>query len=212
MPPLQFAPGVARVTCVGSYTSGSPGWANVFHVRKLGGAQAPYTQADIDLVAQGFFAAYGTNIMPSVGNGASLTSATAIDIGSDVGVTGVVSGTTVGSAVPPFLSQGNSMCISWTQGSHFRGGHPRTYTPLHTTAQTLNTREWTAGAAAGLRTGALNFRTAVNAIATSTGVELVLLRRIRNQAVLIPPLTFPITSANVDLRIDTQRRRLGPDV
>lgn len=211
MPPLAFVSGTARVVVQGTYASDNRQWVNIFHVRRSPFGSA-LSQAEVDAIASGVSSAYRVRFIPSIANGATLQRVEATDLTSDLGLVGVDSTQAVGQAVPPFLSQGTSMVISWKQASHYRGGHPRTYLPLHTAAQAATSSRWSSGAAAAVDAAADLFITDVAAIPVTGTAALVLVRRVKNKVTLVTPEVHNITVGTVDLRLDTQRRRLGPDI
>jgi len=109
--------------------------------------------------------------------------------------------------------------VSWKVSYRWRGGHPRTYWPAGSTNSVANARSWTVPAMQAFETANSGYLGAVNAISVG-GISghAVCVRRwntpVRGEPPVEydPPLVLDITSLDVDSRIDTQRRRLGPDV
>jgi hypothetical protein len=134
------------------------------------------------------------------------------NLSSDTGATTVLAlGGTPGT---PALTSPNSLacCVTWKIDRHYRGGHPRSYIGPVSNAFMENQTTFTSAFVGTMLTSANAFRTAVNSIAISGGsAELVAVHRVRSGAQLAVPLISPITTAAVDSRVDTMRRRLGRD-
>lgn len=213
MPPLLPVPGVARVVCNGISSITGNVWINVFHVGRVspGGA---FLQTDVDAIAAAVRGGWAAQFAPLQASSITLTEVQATDLTNSFGLVGTASGSTLGGIGTGFMPPQCAIGISWSQSQHYRGGHPRTYLPAPVNAQlqASGSNLLSPAAATSYDTAAENFRTAVSAAATFTPVQLVLVRRIGNKAVLDPPLVNPILGSTVDRRLDTQRRRLGPDI
>lgn len=216
MPALEPVEGVARVSFRGSF--GASTWANILHVAKLDGtgniALGAFTQAQINALASLMRARWAARFAPQVNASVLLTSTEAVDLTDITGVVGLdatnVAGTLAGTQVPAQVS----CCVSWREALHYRGGHPRTYLPPATTSQLTSGTLWTSVYQAAVETAMNAFLADLDADTTvdANGCALVAVHRTRNHATLQPPDVRLISSAVVDNRIDTQRRRLGPDV
>lgn len=207
MPALRPVFGVSRVSFRG--TSHGAAIVNVFHVLSSAGA---LTTSTITTLAQGVRSAYEVNMVTQLNGNYSADNVFAVDLSTEDGAeVSLPLGGTPG-VVSQLMPQSAACCITWKIGRHYRGGHPRTYLgPLPGTAIETPT-SLTSTYAATTQTKANNFLTAVNAITVGGGsCQLVAVHRWRNKEELATPLISPITSAVVDTRIDTMRRRLGPD-
>jgi hypothetical protein len=121
-----------------------------------------------------------------------------------------LSGSHTGSGSPANAAA----CITWLITIGYRGGHPRSYVPGIAAVDTLTVATFTGTFASSLAAGAATFRTSTNGYSTSpfSSVTLGTLSFVRNKLWRTPPVFVPYSGAIVDARIDTQRRRLGPDV
>jgi hypothetical protein len=210
MPAQLPVPGVARVTVTGT-ASGIP-VVNVFHVRKTGGAVTPYTDAALDAIANLVGASWDSRIASFLNVAYTAGSTQSVDLGSDISHVGFRANTGNGISSGPHVPQSLCCCVSWKIARHYRGGHPRTYLgPLGDSAIQNNT-SLSAGTVTTMGTAASNFRSDINSSSPDgTAIELCAVHRWRNSVKLTPPQTSPILSVSVDNRLDTQRRRLGPD-
>jgi hypothetical protein len=207
MPALLPVQGVAR--CVVRGTANGQSCVNVFHVRN--GVSA-HTASSIQSLAVQIAALYGTHFRPLLNNVWSGDEVTCTDLTSQFGETGVASlpgaGAVTGSTVP----QSVACCISWRIGRHYRGGHPRTYLGPPGSAALENNVSFTSTYVSSVSAAAGNFRSGVNTLVIDGQAQtLVSVHRTQNLAQLNPPQTSNITAGVVDSRIDTMRRRLGPD-
>lgn len=216
MPPLEPVAGVARVVYSGSL--GATNWANILHIQKFSvnppilGTDA-FTQDQIDDLADVMQALWVSRFRALVSTGCTLTSTTATDLSSDTGVVGADLTNSAG-LISGSIPANCSCCVSWRAAEHYRGGHPRTYLPPPSSSQTVSSNLWTTAYQSQVETAMNAFLADLEADTTVTanGLALVSLHRTRNYATLLPPITRVITSALVDQRIDSQRRRLGPDL
>lgn len=104
--------------------------------------------------------------------------------------------------------------ISWSVTVGYRGGHPRSYIPGLVIPDTATVQTLSSIFASSLAAGANTYRTSVNGYTTApfTSVELGTVSFVRAKAWRTPPVFIPFGSAHVDVRIDTLRNRLGPDL
>lgn len=212
MPALEPVPGVARVVISG--TCAGQTIINVFHVQKGPSSGVPFSQADVDTLATGMDTAYKNNFANKMNSGYSGDLVEVTDLSSATSAVGSTANTGTGSGAGTTVPNSVASCISWRISRHYRGGHPRTYLgPPPATAiegPTSFTPTWVTG----LATSANAFRTAVNAIVLPSGAVnaiLVTVHRYQNKIKLTPPQVSGIVSGSADSRIDTMRRRLGPD-
>lgn len=202
-------PRTAKVIVSG--TNGPTKWANVFHVGYLTDF---LDGTEVQALADQFYTAYANNVKPVMCSGSAIMQCTAQDISTNTGPVKDHIATTLGSNVAGPGPAQVSACITWHVATHYKGGHPRTYLPAIPYTATSDGRSWGSSYQALLNTAASSLFTAVNAINVGAAgvVTLVAVHRVRNKVVLNPPTTEPIVSVEVDTRIDTQRRRIGPDV
>lgn len=202
-------PKTAKVIVSG--TNGPTRWANVFHV----GYSTDFLDAgEVQALADQFYTAYANAVKPVMASGSSILQATAQDISTNTGPIKDHIATTGGTNVAGTGPAQIAACITWHVATHYRGGHPRTYLPAVPYTATSDGRSWSSSYQALLNTAASGLFTAINAINVGAAgvVTLVAVHRVRNKVALAPPETEPIISVEVDSRIDTQRRRVGPDV
>ena len=119
-------------------------------------------------------------------------------------------GAVTGDPCPPQVA----VCAGWTIGAHYRGGHPRTYFPGVSVSQLA-----TPGGA-HLSTAATSlWATAAGAMLTEFNLHgphastftLGCIAGSRHGAQLTPPVFYPYLAAVVHNRLDSQRRRSGPE-
>jgi hypothetical protein len=209
MAALPPVPNVLRIRLAGLYDGGP--WNAIQHWHYTG--SAPNSTA-VSAVCQGFETAWDDFIGPTCHTSVSLEAVEGWDLTSPSGANGIAqSGATgdliTGSQLP------RSVCavVSWKVNFRWRGGHPRTYWPSGTTTSTQNGNSWTTTALNQFATGNQSYLNSVNSIVASglTG-KLCCVRYVADKQLLANPLVLDIVGLDVDSRIDTQRRRLGPDV
>ena len=207
MPAQAAVPGVAR--CAVRGTASGAAIVNVFHVKWSGGAMST---ADVTYIANLVKTAYETNIAPRLNGTWSGDSVRAVDLIGLFGAEATVplAGTPGSSSLN--VPQSACACITWKIARHYRGGHPRTYVgPLHT-SHIESPTSLASTYMASLLTSARAFRTAINTGTTAGNtMRLVSVHRTLNGVQLSVPDVVDIDDAAVDSRIDSQRRRLGPD-
>lgn len=122
----------------------------------------------------------------------------------------------VGGVSGLMLPANVSLGISWPIAAHYRGGHPRTYLCGIPASAMLNSRQWDPDVRAAFASAAGAFHTALEALTPGGGITTVehgIISFVNAGAWRTPPVFRRIRDgAVVDSRIDTQRRRLGPDV
>lgn len=209
MPALQPVVSVAR--CVLSGLADGQNIVNVFHVQKL--TVGPiFTQAEIDGLANSLGSIMTTRLGPLLATAYSFKQLVCTDLSTNVGVVGVktLSGAATGGT--PSSANSTCACISWKIPRHYRGGHPRTYVgPIASIAVTSGT-SLSSSYVTSLGTAATNIIADINGIVgTGSPFRMVCVHRYQNGVTLTPPQTTEVGSAQVDTRIDNQRRRLGKD-
>jgi hypothetical protein len=189
-------------------------WANIFWVRN-GGAIVP-SGSDMDslgnLVGDQYSSAFGGLI----NNQAAID---AVDV-TYYGLAGLQIGnkhveahafTMAGTIVPAQVAQ----CIGWTVQQRYRGGHPRTYLPTPAQPAFTDAQTFAGGHVTSLRNAANSFHAAINAFSVGalTDLHLGTVSFQLHKDWRDPPVFRDYTpgAAVVDSRIDTQRRRVGPD-
>jgi hypothetical protein len=209
---LEFVEGCARLAVVGTYRNTN--WANIFHWKRFD--DNGFEQAEIDQLVTEFRTFYVSALMARVSNQVNMTSVTGTDLTNILGVVGIDNTPAVGVLNTVAVHPGSvAMVISWKIARHYRGGHPRTYLTGQPHGAEIDGKSWSPAHTAAGAAAASNFLISVNGIelgAGEVGGELVCVHRQLGGAKLIPPVTSPIVNAVVDNRIDSQRRRLGPDV
>lgn len=210
MPALVPVRGVAR--CAFRGTAAGVNIVNVIHMQKDPVAVGGYSQAEIDALSNSMASIWVTRILPLLSAAYVASEVVCTDLTSNLGVVG--SKTMAGSGTHGASSSPNSVacCAGWKIPRHYRGGHPRIYLgPLSTTANSSGTTlspTYTALVTTNLNSMLADF----NAIAAAGApYKMIVLHRLRAGVVLNPvEFSFP-TGAVCDNRIDSQRRRLGPD-
>lgn len=205
-PPRPFVPGVIRCVVHGTY--GGP-YNNIFH---LACNSAPgISVTDLSTLATRLGNAYKANLLSVLASSCGIVSVDAQDIGSNVG--NFVNVPVAGSGGD--ITSGNdannvACCVSWHQPLHYRGGHPRTYLPGIRPTMRADTKTFTTAFQSALQAGANNFIAAL-LIVTGVTSSLVMVRYPYDKATNTwgTPSIQPIGSATVNLRVDSQRRRLG---
>lgn len=219
MPALKPSVGTARVVFNGVCATRPV--INVMHW-SLDADSEGLNQAQIDSLAAGMRAAYVASFIPLVTNEYVLGDVVATDLTSDTGGVGVATGSTAGSAAGTSYPNNVALCVTWKIARHYRGGHPRTYFAAIPTSASDTRTSWVSSKITSWNAAAASFLTAVNALIPADPGRLIALHRYRGHTFhpvthqkiptqLETPLKSSITAGAADTRIDTQRRRLGPD-
>lgn len=216
MPPLKPVEGVARGVFSGSL-QGVP-VVNIFHVASV--PQARWNLAAVQALATYARAQFVTRFLTAqVSASYTLGEVTFTDLTDEMGFVGTASGNTPGGGGTSSQPANVALTISWQIARHYRGGHPRTYFGgLNSTAH-LNANRWQASVVTAWEAAANAFLTDIGTHSfAGTSGALCCVHRVRTvgdppvRTILDPPLVDVITSASVDSRIDSQRRRLGADL
>lgn len=173
------------------------------------------TAADLAAAAAFIGNAYGSNIIAHMHNSVTHahTKLSWYGVGEDI-VEGEASFALSGSGVGTCCPANVCLAISWHVAIGYRGGHPRTYVP----GVPINSTDFVSLVggtfASTLAAGGNTFRTNVNGHTETsiTSITLGTVSFVRNKNWRTPPVFVPFVNATVDLRLDSQRRRLGPDL
>lgn len=207
MPALPFTNQVFKVRMLG--VAQGQNIDNVLHASYGGG---PALVSDCNNVATLFASSWNTYMCPYLHTSYSLTSVVVQDLTSATAAQGSWSGSHAGtdaSAVAPL-----SVCavISWTIARRYRGGKPRTYLgPVASNTSTAGKLIPT-GQATSIASSAETFRTTIDAYVggTLTALDLGCVSYYTGKVLRAAGLFEGFTSGtNVDLRLGSQRRRLG---
>ena len=202
-----------RVVYAGSYFGCQ--WMNVMWGFATG--SGTITQADLQTLSSDLATVYGDNFMPLLASTCLLnfTEVTLYSSGDDARdaftSTAVAGGITANDELPAQVSA----CISWNIAPHYRGGHPRTYLCGHKSGQRASSVSWTGSYITALINAAVAFHEDFEAIGPiGDGIETIehgAVSFVLDKEWRDPPVFRRILTGRVDSRIDTQRRRLGPD-
>ncbi len=195
------------------HLAGTP-WANVFWIRNGGPGQV--SAADLNALCAAVFGAYVTHFGSRISTFVTIEHASCLYYeGSGVQIGGDHVGASAGTMAGTTLSAQVCTCISWLVQQRYKGGHPRTYLPMPSAAALADANTFIAAHVQAVKSGADSFAGDINGF-TIGGlsdlhigtVSFVLAKAWRN-----PPVfrDYIPASAQVDDRIDTQRRRLGAD-
>ena len=213
MPPQEPVQGVAKLIYNGA--SGGVQVANVMHWAK--DSRTAFTQGEIGALATAARSNFVQHFIPHIHPDYALGSVDAIDLTSEVGVVAAVGGSTPGTAAGARLPSSAAVCITWKISRRYRGGHPRTYlAPPGDVVLTASPNTWDPDFVTAIEGAALAFRNALNTTVGGAPGELVCVHRYRTNSegireILKPPLVDVYVDSSVDTRVDSQRRRLGPD-
>lgn len=200
-----------KVVFAGSY--GEAVWNNVMWLFLTGSGEI--TSSDVQALSDAMSSAYG-NAFQAVTNELWLFEQTQVTLygpGDDT-VDGYsasgVAGLHTGDSTPANIA----VCISWRIAPHYRGGHPRTYlcgVPNDITGATSFAGSYLVevqNAAGSFHNDVEDTGPIGDSIET---VEHGVVSFVTDKEWRTPPIFRRIFSVGVDSRIDTQRRRLGPD-
>lgn len=210
MTSLPDATGILRLAYSGTY--GGAKWANIFHARMTGGS---LSGTDATALCTSLSTAWDTNLKAIHGTGVALTNVGLIDLTTTSSAQAQVSVNVAGTdgtvaAMPANIALVGSLKIS----RRYRGGHPRMYLTGQATGHTSTNVNWAGTWITTAGTALTNWRTAVNAITTTSSGLLTLgsLSYYSGNALRASPFFDVCTGMVVHSRIDTQRRRLGKEL
>lgn len=191
-------------------------WANIIHLQYTGTRPSDST---LNALATQVGAAWASSLAAQVANNTSITLITCTDLSDISGAQGSSNQSVPGSGLSTNpLPVSVAACITWKTAARWRGGHPRNYLPGMVGANVTNGTSWTGTYRSALQTAAGTFHTNLNAMTVGGNTWVhVCLRRHQTlvdgtHSILNPAVPIPIITTLVDSRIDSQRRRLGPDV
>ena len=193
---------------------GTSPWTNVFWLRNGGGVTP--SEADFIQVVNLLLSKYMATLLSLQHTSSQTTAATGLYYGADRILYGVeVANTGFGQHAATAEPASVAACIGWRVNQHYRGGHPRTYIGGMSSQAIANPRGLDPAWVSTAVTNANNFHSQVNAISvgnfidTHLGVVSFVLRDAWRSPTIFRD--FIPGAAHCDQRIDTQRRRLGPD-
>jgi len=201
-----------RLVFSGHY-GGAP-WANVMWLYLTGSGEI--TSADLDDLADGCYQQYRDYLLINQHEFSELQD-TKVTLYSDGDAfNGNKSSSDTGSASRGDPLPSNvALCISWRIAPSYRGGHPRTYISGIPEGGTASVNSFEATYLTSWIARAEQFHVNVESLGPiGDGIETVehgIVSFVRDGEWRTPPVFYRINGWAVDGRIDTQRRRLGPD-
>ncbi len=221
---LPDAANCVKVSLLG--TNNGALWVNTMHFQGEAPFGAVVTNAALSTFCDSIATAWGTSIAPLCNPLVLLTDVNAIDLTTRTSntfyshLTTPTPGTRTGTALPTSAA----VCISWHVNRRYRGGHGRIYTPAGNIADITSGRTLAGAFQTTANSSASAFYTTLNGLSLGgVAVNLIVLsyyesapdpsRPGHNMSVLrATPVPFPVSSAKVRTRLDTQRRRLGKEL
>jgi len=195
--------------------AGTAQWTNVLWLYLTGSGEITHTT--LIALANGIYGQWGGTILDAMSTSATISRVQVVlwDGGEEFSAysTSASAAGNVGGTMAP---ANVAACISWPISFHYRGGHPRTYIAGVPNSAIATSQRFDATWRASLETKARAFHTAVEALTPGGGIATVehgIMSFVTDKEWRTPPVFRRITGdAQVDSRIDTQRRRLGPDL
>jgi len=190
-------------------------WNNVMWLFLTGSGEI--TIPELNDLAAACSAAYSDNFLVWLNENLSLDRTQVVlysagDAFEGLAAEGGTGGHSTGVANPANVAA----CLSWQIAPVYRGGHPRTYLCGLSSDQQDGVTTFAGGLVSALSSAAEAFHSDIEAISgISDGIATVehgIVSFVRSKAWRTPPVFYRIVGATVDARIDTQRRRLGPDI
>jgi len=206
MPPLAQDPaGFTRVRY--KWATGDTGFGCGHDMLVTGGP----VQGDVDRLANDVATAWEPNMMANISSDITLET---IEVWYSDGTTYIVGTKHVngpGTNSAGLCPLNSSIVASLLTDEHYRGGHGRTYLPAPPKNKLLTDRSWDPAYQANVATGWAAYLEALNAITDSAFPTVTpgVIHRIRGGAELHPHRFAPYTGSRVQLRVCSQRRRLG---
>lgn len=195
-----------------SGTYGNTTWANIPWFYATGSGEV--THADLFDFAQYAISAWSGLVQPMHENvtlercDATLYESTEGDIIATA--TGAYPGTTETGAQAANVAA----CVSWLLAHSYRGGHPRSYLPGVIEANLADFSSFTGEFTDELNGHAADVHASLEGYPGGGGIETIEHGVVSFQTAgdwRTPPIFKRIVGSAVDTRVDTQRRRLGPD-
>lgn len=210
MAALRPVTGVAR--CVFTGTANGQQVVNVFHVQNGGDFGVQYSQTGISALASQLATLYASHFRPHLNSSWSGDQVLCQDLTSITSAFAVAALAGNGAVTGATTPQNAACCVTWKIARRYRGGHPRTYLGPLGAASLENNTSFTSAFQTSVASAANLFLTGVNAIvADGKPQTLVTIHRYKDKAELAVPEVSKVLSVAVDTRIDSMRRRLGPD-
>jgi hypothetical protein len=209
--PRPFPPNrTAKVVFGGTYAGSQ--WVNVMWLYLTGSGEIE--QSVLQELANGLSGEYGGQLQV-LKNEADLFTYTQVtlyfnDEAFDAYELTAIAGTASEGALPASVA----CCVSWKVAAHYRGGHARTYLSGQDSGSLGNVTTWAGGFITNVNTNAAAFHDGVEGLTPGDGITSVehgVVSFINNSAWRDPPVFRRIITGTADSRVDTQRRRLGPD-
>jgi len=194
-------------------------WVALFHWHYNG---VPPTAAALGSFCTAAAGVWSSTMPQAFATTVSQTSVDAIDLSSAAGAAASGGTTQAGARTGTALPASVAACVGWKVNYRWRGGHFRTYWPMGVVADLQNGHLWVETSRAIFEAANEGFLSQMNALQLGgTGGHLTGVRYVhtvtdpdgtKHQEYFTPPLDLQISRALVDARLDTQRRRLGPDL
>lgn len=213
--PLPDVPNAIMIKISGTI-SGQP-WVNILHCVH---DAATANSTDLTTMAQNILNAVGTQLKPIWATTCSCNLVVCTDISSRTGSIGATALPVQTGVVGGGVANNVSYAVGWTIGRRYRGGHPRTYhtglcsTQLNGQTQVQSTfRTTLLSAWAGIKTAI-----ETTGLATIPNPRMCAISYFHGKntdgspALRGTPIVDVITGVKGDLRIDSQRHRLGRPV
>lgn len=163
MPAPPSVPNVLKFTWLFSLTDDNPVTARQFFSYTGG----PPTDADCDSLANSAWAHWGGDLINYLSSTFTLTGADVVDLSSPTAGTGTFLADAVGGHGSPPVTNGVATLVNAAIARRYRGGKPRTYWPMGTTADKNDDRTWSSTYIAAVQAAYVAFIAAM--LATTAG-------------------------------------------
>lgn len=221
MPTLPPVPAVAKIGLAWQFGSDLLSFNNL-HAHYTGPAPSNATCAAL---AADVHAAVLAHLLGAIGTNRAILYTRVTDLSSSSGGIGEHHGGNNGTRAGPYLPDSMGVLAEHSIARRYRGGKPRTFTPMGIASDIDTSGDWNAAALAGINTMWQAFWTALTAITESgtafdqmvsvsyfQGSTWVPVPPVPNRAKQVPtprgaPVVDNITSTGLSLRPGSQRRR-----
>lgn len=195
--------------CLCAGNNAGHAWTNRFWLEAAGSPSG----SDLDDLANSVFTAYEDNLLDWTNTFNHLTSTTVVYYTGTAQLEGFKSGDEAGTGSGSLYPTSAAVVVSWHIPEHYRGGKPRTYLPGATVNDAGTASSWDDSFVASRNTDAASFLSDMNAITAGgiTSVVFGVYRFFSGGLALDPPEFSAFTSGQVQKRVCSQRRRLGPE-
>jgi hypothetical protein len=174
------------------------------------------TLSDFQAWAAEFAGLFVNNFTPLMSGSVTVLQADCLyygETGADLG--SIAPSGATGSKSGGVLPASCAICVSWHVQQHYRGGHPRTYLTGLVQTDLQDATSFTSSYVTSVAAAANNFHAGVNAMhhGSFSDCHLGTVSFVNKKAWRTPPIfrDYVLAQATVDNRVDSQRRRLGPD-